>query len=90
MSIWILDTDHVTLLLQGNPDVCRRFNQRYPNLATTIVTVQEIFNGWIVKINDPSQSSNLVKLYQVSEVHRQIPDFFKKSGILLRDCTSST
>jgi len=26
----------------------------------------------------------------ISEVHRQIPDFFEKSGILLRDCTSST
>lgn len=79
MSIWILDTDHVTLLLQGNQAVCRRFNQCYPNLATTIVTVQEIFNGWIVKINDPNQSSNLVKLY--TNLWTTL-DFFKGVRIL--------
>jgi hypothetical protein len=45
-------------------------------------------------LDDPNRefaSSIFVKLeVLLSEVHRQIPDFSKKSGILLRDCTSST
>lgn len=53
MSVYILDTDHVSLLLQGNQAVISKVAQVYPNLAITIVTVQEIFNGWVVKINDP-------------------------------------
>ncbi|MBE8988327.1 hypothetical protein [Nostoc sp. LEGE 12450] len=60
MSLYILDTDHVSLLLQGNQAVISKVAQVYPNLAITIVTVQEIFNGWVVKINDRTESANLV------------------------------
>lgn len=63
MTIWILDTDHVSYLLQGNKAVSSRVNQVLPNLAITIVTVQEIFNGWIVKINGVSESTEIVRLY---------------------------
>lgn len=63
MSLYILDTDHVSLLLQGNQAVKSKVTQIYPNLAITIVTVQEIFNGWVVKINDRAESGNLVNLY---------------------------
>ena len=63
MTIWILDTDHVSHLLQGNKAVSSRVNRVLPNLAITVVTVQEIFNGWIVKINSASESTELVRLY---------------------------
>ncbi|MGF1674824.1 MAG: type II toxin-antitoxin system VapC family toxin [Rivularia sp. (in: cyanobacteria)] len=63
MSLYILDTDHVSLLLQGNQAVKSKVAQVYPSLAITIITVQEIFNGWVVKINDPAEFSNLVNLY---------------------------
>jgi tRNA(fMet)-specific endonuclease VapC len=63
MSLYILDTDHVSLLLQGNQAVISKVAQVYQNLAITIVTVQEIFNGWVVKINDRTESANLVNLY---------------------------
>jgi tRNA(fMet)-specific endonuclease VapC len=63
MSLYILDTDHVSLLLQGNQTVISKVAQVYPHLAITIVTVQEIFNGWVVKINDRAESGNLVNLY---------------------------
>lgn len=63
MTIWILDTDHVSLLLQGNKVVCSKVNQVLPNLAITVITVQEIFNGWIVKINSTSEATDLVRLY---------------------------
>ncbi|MBH8555350.1 type II toxin-antitoxin system VapC family toxin [Nostocaceae cyanobacterium CENA357] len=63
MSLYILDTDHVSFLLQGNQTVISKVAQVYPHLAITIVTVQEIFNGWVVKINDRAESGNLVNLY---------------------------
>lgn len=63
MTIWILDTDHVSHLLEGNKVVSSRVNLVLPNLAITVVTVQEIFNGWIVKINGVSESTELVRLY---------------------------
>jgi tRNA(fMet)-specific endonuclease VapC len=58
MSFYILDTDHVSLLLQGNQAVISKVAQVYPNLAITIVTVQEIFNGWV-----GGQMSNRAETY---------------------------
>ncbi|WP_226889707.1 type II toxin-antitoxin system VapC family toxin [Nostoc sp. MG11] len=63
MSLYILDTDHVSLLLQGNKAVVSKVALAVPNLSIIIITVQEIFNGWVVKINDRSESENLVRLY---------------------------
>lgn len=45
------------------PSIVSKVAQVYPNLAITIITVQEIFNGWVVKINDRGESANLVNLY---------------------------
>jgi tRNA(fMet)-specific endonuclease VapC len=63
MSRWVLDTDHVSLLLTGHPAVRERIRPVSRDVALTIVTVQEIFNGWITQINDPGQSENLIELY---------------------------
>ncbi|MCY7282310.1 MAG: hypothetical protein LH679_02485 [Cyanobacteria bacterium CAN_BIN43] len=63
MSLWILDTDHVSLLLAGNRRVRDRVFPVSRNVALTVVTVQEIFNGWVTQINDPVQSENLIELY---------------------------
>ncbi len=63
MSLWVLDTDHVSLFLRGNPYVRDRILQVSTDIAITIITVQEVFNGWITEINDPSQAAHLVDLY---------------------------
>lgn len=87
MSIYILDTDHVSLLLEGNQAVSSRAAQVSPELAIAIVTVQEIFNGWIVKINNPAQSSNLVRLY--TNLWTTL-EFFKRVRILNFDAAAYT
>ncbi|MDJ0800930.1 MAG: type II toxin-antitoxin system VapC family toxin [Calothrix sp. MO_167.B12] len=87
MSLYILDTDHVSLLLQGNKPVASRVAQVDLNLAITIITVQEIFNGWIVKINDPNQSNNLVNLYNKLWITQQ---YFKAVTIINFDTTAYT
>jgi tRNA(fMet)-specific endonuclease VapC len=63
MSLWILDTDHVSLLLGNHPQVSHQVAGVGANVAITIVTVQELFNGWIVKINDAKDTQDVVRLY---------------------------
>jgi tRNA(fMet)-specific endonuclease VapC len=63
MSLWILDTDHVSLLLRKHPQVSRRVAVLGADVAITVVTVQELFNGWIVRINDAKDIEDLVRLY---------------------------
>lgn len=57
----ILDTDHVSLILQNSPQVIA--NAAKHEISVTIVTVQELFNGWVGRINDPSLVDNLPRLY---------------------------
>ena len=61
MSRYILDTDHISLILFNHPQVTENAAQH--QIATSIVTVQELFNGWIGRINDPAQTNNLPALY---------------------------
>jgi tRNA(fMet)-specific endonuclease VapC len=79
MSLWILDTDSVSLFLEGNIQISERAASEFPDVAITIITVQEIFNGWAGRINDPSHASQLVWLY--TKLWRTI-EFFKKVMIL--------
>jgi tRNA(fMet)-specific endonuclease VapC len=63
MSRFILDTDHVSLWLQGHPAISQTAASRKTEIGVTIVTVQELFNGWMGRINDPTQSKDQVRLY---------------------------
>jgi tRNA(fMet)-specific endonuclease VapC len=63
MSQYILDTDHVSLWLRQDASVQAKLKQSSSEVATTIVTAQELFNGWVVRINDSAQSDHLVELY---------------------------
>lgn len=51
MSQYILDTDHISLILRNHPQIIANAS-RHP-ITVTIITVQELFNGWMGKINDP-------------------------------------
>jgi tRNA(fMet)-specific endonuclease VapC len=63
MSRYILDTDHVSLWLEGHPSARSRLSQLGSEVAITIITTQELFNGWTVQINAPKQADHLVHLY---------------------------
>ncbi|MBE9011796.1 type II toxin-antitoxin system VapC family toxin [Pseudanabaenaceae cyanobacterium LEGE 13415] len=63
MPLWILDTDHVSLFLNGDQNVGRKVIQQLADTAITVVTVQELFNGWVGRINDPAQADQLILLY---------------------------
>jgi tRNA(fMet)-specific endonuclease VapC len=76
MTRYILDTDHLSLWLEGHPFVRSKLS-RLSSVSVTIITVQELFNGWTSRINDPKQADRLVHLYTklwlVVELLRDIP-----------------
>jgi tRNA(fMet)-specific endonuclease VapC len=82
MSRWILDTDHVSLALQGHPLITARIQQYDTEVVTTVVTAQELFNGWVVRINDPNYVQEIVQLY---ERFLQTLNFLKGIQILTFD-----
>jgi len=61
VSPYILDTDCVSLILYNHPQLTANTDKN--QIAVTIITVQELFNGWVGRINDPSQINNLPALY---------------------------
>ncbi|GAB4197803.1 MAG: hypothetical protein Fur006_46910 [Coleofasciculaceae cyanobacterium] len=93
MCRYILDTDCVSLILHNHPQII--VNAAKHQVAITIVTVQELFNGWIGRINDPSLVHNLpalysklwttVKYFQTIEVLNFIPEADTCLKKLLKD-----
>ncbi len=75
--MFILDTDHVSFWLRGNPLVQARTIQASGNVATTVVSVQEMFNGWAGRINNLAGQETLVfaytNLWQTTEFIREFP-----------------
>lgn len=68
MVLYVLDTDHVSMWLENHPvvtfNITQQASQLETNLAITIITVQELFNGWISRLNDPAQVNQQVQLYR--------------------------
>lgn len=62
MTRLILDTEHVSLILRGDERLKEQVNQ-HPETCTTVITIQEIFNGWITRINQAKPSDDFVEMY---------------------------
>jgi tRNA(fMet)-specific endonuclease VapC len=77
--MFILDTDHVSLWLRGNPSVRARIAQSSQDVCITIITVQELFNGWMGRLNNLSDSDNLTVEY---EYLWQTVEFIKNFRVL--------
>lgn len=86
MSLWLLDTDHVSLLLGEHPQISRRVALVGTEVAISIVTVQEVFNGWVVRINNARSVEDVVKQYaklsKTVALFRQVDilEFDEKAG----------
>jgi tRNA(fMet)-specific endonuclease VapC len=74
---WILDTDHVSLVLRKNPIVIDRLDFVRSEAAVTIITVQEVFNGWVAQLNQPKTDRERLldqyhQFYRATELFRTI------------------
>jgi tRNA(fMet)-specific endonuclease VapC len=51
MTLYVLDTDMLTLLEEGHPAVARRFLEQRPgDAAITVLSVEEQLSGWYTQV----------------------------------------
>ncbi len=60
MSLWILDTDTLTLFQNQHPLIKQRVNQvSSEDIAVTVITVEEQMRGWLDAIRQSSETERL-------------------------------
>ena len=64
MSLYVLDTDMLTLYRRGH-DVVLRHALTYPpeDLAITVITVEEQLSGWYALLRQVKASADLTRVY---------------------------
>lgn len=77
MTLYVLDTDQLTLLRRGHPEVTQRVAAVTPSeLAITVITVEEQLTGWYTQIRKARSAEKLARaydgLFQVVEFLRQV------------------
>ena len=88
MPLRLLDTDHISLALRGNPNVSDRLKSLPKSQwAVSVISIQEIFNGWIVSLNDPKYQDQQVELYTRLW---QSNAFFQRAHILNFDVAANS
>ena len=65
MPLYLLDTDHCSLLQRGNANVTSRYDETSDEeLAVSVVGYEEQFRGWQGLINRVKNSEHLLLAYQ--------------------------
>lgn len=64
MSLYVLDTDTLTLWLRGHARVCERIAALDPaELCVSIVTIEEILRGWYTQIRRAKNDEQVARAY---------------------------
>jgi tRNA(fMet)-specific endonuclease VapC len=65
LSLWVLDTDMLTLWRHGRETIATRVASTPPQqLAVTIITVEEVLGGWYIQIRQARDDQQLAQAYQ--------------------------
>ena len=65
MSLYLFDTDMLTLYSDGHPRVCERVSTHAArSLATSIITVEEQLSGWYTVLRQTKSDQQLVAAYE--------------------------
>jgi tRNA(fMet)-specific endonuclease VapC len=65
LSLYVLDTDMLTLVEEGHPVVSRRFlEQRPEDVAVTVLTVEEQLGGWYTELRRAKRPERLARAYR--------------------------
>jgi tRNA(fMet)-specific endonuclease VapC len=65
MSLFVLDTDILTLYQEGHTLVCQRVDSHpAAELAITVMTVEEQLSGWYTLLRQTKQPKELARTYQ--------------------------
>ncbi len=64
MSLYVLDTDMLTLFEEGHPAVLQRVSTRAPGeLAITVLSVEEQLSGWYTRLRKAKGAARLALAY---------------------------
>jgi tRNA(fMet)-specific endonuclease VapC len=64
MSLFVLDTDHLTLYYHGDPIVVQRVDSRAPTeLAISVLTVDEQLTGWYTLTRQARRPEEVARAY---------------------------
>ncbi len=64
MTLWVLDTDHISLLQRGNPFVISKIATINPSeISVTVITIVEQMYGRLDVINRAKSKQELVIAY---------------------------
>jgi tRNA(fMet)-specific endonuclease VapC len=87
MTLWILDTDHISLFQTGHPSVINRIHSIDPtNLAVTIVSLEEQMYGRLNRIRRAKSTEDLTLAYL--NLNRTLA-YFKTISVLDFDSESA-
>jgi tRNA(fMet)-specific endonuclease VapC len=65
MSLFVLDTDHLTLIRYGNAEVTARLRATPEGeRATTIISVEEQLRGWFTQVRKARDAAQLARAYR--------------------------
>ena len=64
MSLFVLDTDHLTLYYTGHPIVVQKIDSRLPTeLAISVLTVDEQLTGWYALTRQARRPKEVARAY---------------------------
>jgi tRNA(fMet)-specific endonuclease VapC len=64
MSLFVLDTDHLTLYYRGDPVVVQSVDARpFTDLAISVITVDEQITGWYTLTRRARQPDEIARAY---------------------------
>ena len=88
MTVWILDTDHISLYQRGDLNVINRLSAANPeNLAVTVISLEEQMYGRLSEIKRATSAISLINAYARLEITL---DYFKSVQVLPFDQNAHT
>ena len=88
MTLWILDTDHISLYQRGDLNVINRLSSaNSKNLAVTVISLEEQMYGRLSEIKKATSAISLITAYSRLEITL---DYFKSVQVLPFDQNAHT
>ena len=88
MTLWILDTDHISFYQRGDLNVINRLSSANPkNLAVTVISLEEQMYGRLSEIKKATSAISLITAYSRLEITL---DYFKSVQVLPFDQNAHT
>ena len=88
MTLWILDTDHISFYQRGDLNVINRLSSANPkNLAVTVISLEEQMYGRLSEIKKATSAISLITAYSRLEITL---DYFKSVRVLPFDQNAHT